>query len=460
MGQRQTKKNVDTSVTAKKISTNAIIGQQGVNLVEKVVLEMGFLWYPTGANEAGIDGFIELRDAGTGNVTGFFIPVQVKSTEQQFQAENSEGFDYLCDDRDLNYWLQGNTPVILVRTRPSSGEAYWVSIKNCFDTAEKRKSRKIHFEKGRDRFDQTCKRALLDLAVPKDAGAYFVPPPISETLYSNLLKVHYFPERLYIAETRHRSHEDVWNELRRLGGDYGREWYLKSRQILSFYDLQEYPWNQICEAGTVEEFYTDEWACSDDAEKLRDFVRLLNQCLRRKTWLLDLRYSNQLSCYFFKSTPDLRPRSVSYHSLLQNTSRVVFLGYPSKRDPAKMAYYRHSAFEGYFKRFDGAWYLEITPTYYYTWDGHNLDRYYEDRLKGIKQMERNPAVAGQVVMWADYLRRGGDMFTPQYPFLGFGELMKFDMDVGIDDKMWLRRDRNTLSDGDNGGQKTLPGLGL
>ena len=441
---------------AKKISRNDIIGQQGVNLVEKTVLEMGFLWYPTGAIEAGIDGFIELRDAETGNVTGLFVPVQIKATEREFQAEKSEGFDYLCDDKDLNYWLQGNAPVILIRTRPTSGEAYWVSIKDYFDSPEKRDNRKIHFDKKKDRFDKTCKQSLVGLAVPSDVGVYFVPAPKPETLFSNLLSVSKFSERLYIAETRHRAPKDVWNELHRLGGDYGREWYLKDKQILSFYDLHEYPWNCICEEGTIEEFNTEEWAYSDDPDMLRDFARLLNQCLQGKTWLLDLRYSPQLKCFYFKPTEDLKPRNISYQGLSLITNRTVFQGYPNKRNPEKMAYYRHSAFEGFFKLYENAWYLEITPTYYFTWDGLNLDRYYEDRLKGIKRLEHNSSVVGQVMMWADYLRRGADMFTLKYPFLEFGGLMTFDIGVGIDDQMWLRRDKSVESEAGRSAQNTLP----
>lgn len=53
----------------KKILQTGITGQQGVNLVENVVLKMGFLWHATGVLEAGNDGFIEIRDSTSGEVT-------------------------------------------------------------------------------------------------------------------------------------------------------------------------------------------------------------------------------------------------------------------------------------------------------------------------------------------------------------------------------------------------------
>lgn len=118
----------------------------------------------------------------------------------------------------------------------------------------------------------------------------------------------------------------------------------------------------------------------------------------------------------------------------------MFRGYPKKGKPKEIAYYRHSAFEGWFKRFGDDWYLEITPTYYFTWDGRRPDRFYEERLKKIKEQEKNPAVRGQVVMWAEYLSRDGNLFEPQYPLLGFGELMRFEVEAGLDDAAWLERD--------------------
>jgi hypothetical protein len=47
--------------------------------------------------------------------------------------------------------------------------------------------------------------------------------------------------------------------------------------------------------------------------------------------------------------------------------------------------FRHLAFRGQFRQFDKHWYLEVTPTYRFTSDGQILDRFHEDRLKGIKR---------------------------------------------------------------------------
>src|SRR6185436_1299252 len=114
------------------------------NLIERIVLEMGFVWNPTHF-EAGIDGIIEIRDAAEEDATNFIIQVQSKATEQSFVADNGKTFEFVCDERDLEYWLKGNCPVILVRSNVVSNEAYWISVKDYFKDQAKRKSRKVVF---------------------------------------------------------------------------------------------------------------------------------------------------------------------------------------------------------------------------------------------------------------------------------------------------------------------------
>src|ERR1051326_5063612 len=417
----------------KKIDQNSLIGQKGVNLIEATFLGMGFCWYPSGALEAGIDGIIEIRDSVTGEVSNSIIQVQSKATTQPFQAETANGFDYLCKDNDLQYWLQGNAPVILIRSRPETNEAYWVSIKDYFADPAKRRERRIHFNKQRDRFDANSSSALIALAVPKDTGIYFAPTPKDEILYSNLLRVSRLPERIYSAHTKHKDRRDMWAALENIGASVTGEWTIRSQHIFSLKALESQPFDALCDLGTLEEFDAKEWAFSDNLERQRIFVELLNYCLREKARGLALRHSRMRECYYFEATDDLRPRTITYQSVANRTTRTVFRGYPKPETPK---YYRHSAFASKFQICDGNWFLEITPTYYFTWDGYKPDRFYEERLKGIKRLESNAAVFGQLIMWAEYLSRKNFITSP-YSLLEFDSLETFKIDSGIEDKAWL-----------------------
>ena len=283
----------------------------------------------------------------------------------------------------------------------------------------------------------------MRLAVPKDAGLYFTPPSRIETLYSNLLRVSHFPERLCVAQTDYRKGGDVHAKLRELGVKDESEWMLKRGSIYGFVDLGEEPWDEICDQGTMETFDSEEWAYSDDPDTQREFVQLLNRCFRAKTRTLDLWYERDRHFYYFKATKKLSERKLSYKSLVKETTRVVFKRYPKKSNPEETSYYRHSAFEGRFKRFDGTWYLEITPTYHFTRDGWEPSAFYEDKLTGIKQLETNQALLGQTIMWAEFLKDGGSLFESRYPLLGFDELAKFDIAAGIDEAAWLEDDETS-----------------
>jgi hypothetical protein len=72
----------------------------------------------------------------------------------------------MCDERDLDYWLGGNAPVILIVSRPNSNEAYWIPIKDYFRDPIRQKQRKVLFDKRTDRFDLHCRDRLARLAIP------------------------------------------------------------------------------------------------------------------------------------------------------------------------------------------------------------------------------------------------------------------------------------------------------
>ena len=71
------------------------------------------------------------------------------------------------------------------------------------------------------------------------------------------------------------------------------------------------------------------------------------------------------------------------------------------------------------------WFLEVTPTYRFTFDGKRKAFFHEKGLKGIKGLERNRAVLSQVLLWTDLLCTLGDRiskptllsFTRVQPFL-------------------------------------------
>ncbi len=447
----------------KKLTSQSLIGQKGANLVERIVLEMKYVWRPLLIFDLGIDGEIEICDAQTGEATNLTLRVQVKATAQNLQRETPQSFDYFCDRRDLDYWLHGNAPVILVICRPDTNEAYWVSVKDYFKDSALLKAAKVSFNKTRDRFEASCALKLRDLALPKDSGIYFSPLPQTEKLYSNLLRISTFASNIYLADTNYRKPEEVWAVFKASGNNVGSEWILSGKKILSFRDLHEPPFNSICDLGTCETFNSREWAYSDNEDRQRDFVRLLNSCLKERTRLLGLWRSkdNKRRYYFFPANKSLRTRRIWYQSMKNRVSREVFKQYGRKSDPTQKAYCRHLAFKGYFLRLMDSWYLEITPTYHFTSNGKDPDKFEAERIQGIKRLERNPAVFGQVLMWSDYLRRQTrGLFSTEYPFLSFGSLATVSIEAGIPDETWYQSEEGNEAASMGAGENQPDLIGL
>jgi len=429
----------------KKIRDNQILGQKGIALIETTVLDMGFTWHPTnGPLEAGIDGWIELRDQGTGEVANCWLPVQSKA-RTTLAPENDTSVSFTCGLSDMEYWMTGNAPVILIVSKPDQKEAWWVSVKDYFRGRDIRKDRKITFDRVKNRFSPDAADELKALGSRVGAGAYFTPVRRQEALVSNLLRVKSWKEIVFKAPTVHRRPSDLRAALKTHVEWPEKEWLLHEGSLFSFHDLSAPPWCHECDADLMTTFSTSEWAFSDSADHQWLFVRLLNQCLRDIAGRAGMSYSDEDECFYFRPTKDLTEKVVQYHSQKRSADRVVFKAHPSKLDPTKIAYYRHDGFAGRFKRYGDAWFLEISPTYRFTSDGRQPSPYGEDNLAGIKRLEGDGAVAGRVIMYADLLRERPSLFHKRYSFLTFGELEHVVMDVSINDEAWrrIREDSST-----------------
>jgi uncharacterized protein DUF4365 len=394
---------------AKKITNENLLGQRGINLIEERVLSMGFVWHLTNqAVEAGIDGHIELRNPDTEQALNLVLAVQSKA-RTNFAGETADLLTFYCDQRDIDYWLQGNIPIILVVSRPDTREAFWVNVKQHFADPATRQAKKIVFDKGRDRFDSSVRARLFELARPKDSGLYLAPLPKTEQLMPNLMRVVLRTDQICFADTALRNPKQVIDAFKAANDFPESDWVLHTGQLVSFQRLDQPPWTIVCNATSAAYQPTSLLADSDDDDERRLFVRLLNRCLAAKCRSQGVLFDDERVLYYFAATANLRTRKVRFKSLARESPRTVFEAYRDN-EAKEVRFCRHLAFEGYFRRLDTDWYLEVTPTYRFTREGRLRDRYGEDRLKGIKRLERHRAVLGQLLTWIDVLTKPGDLF--------------------------------------------------
>ena len=430
------------TIQGKRIPQTSFTGHKGILLIEGVLAEIGWLFTSTTAHtDGGVDGFIEIRQNDTGDLTNLILQVQSKATAKEWVAETDNSFEFRVSERDIAYWTQGNTPVILVVSRPDTDEAYWVSVKDYFSSPATRKSKKVRFDKQRQRFDAKAASALFNIAAPVDSGLYSELLPKQETLQLGLLPVVKHAPHVYVANTDFKEGWEVAREFREAGVRPGEEWFLKEGKIFSLLDLRSPVWRDIVEQGTIEQFDANEWASTHDSNKRRDFVRLLNFALKnylgaRGIW----RYAPKKSAvvYYFAPGEDKIDRMQSWEGAKGEVPRFVVKGIPAKKEPTRMVCYRHLACKPRFDRFGDQWYLVIETTYHFTLDGHQPSGYREEYLSGIKRLEGNQAVTNNQRFWVDALTRH-DLFSRRSEMIEFGSPVKFEVDFGIPDEDWMNK---------------------
>lgn len=414
---------------AKQYSRSQQIGDEGHTFAARIVTALGQTWHDRRVDH-GIDGEIELINPATRQPLNRLVLVQSKASNSPFPGETDAGFHFLISNDDIAYWTNGTNPVIVVCSHPLADEIWWAPATRASPPGPGGKSWKIEFDKSADRLDRNAVPALLTF----DRRWETRPSPVSiqrsERLVTNLLALVETPPSIYVAPTWLTDVRQLGPELRKRG--YHRsDWLLRDRTIFSFTDPKSSALGSFVEGG-IETIDAEEWSESKDTETTNRFVDLLRQTLREQEHQ-SLAVHGKQRYFYFRATRDLSDRRVATNS--KSKGRTVFTGYENKRKPGEIAEYRHYAVGISFVRTDEGWAAQLTPTYHYTFDGHRELPWAADRLSGMKQLERNPAVSGLVRFWARYLGRPSSLGEEQRPLV-FGDLYHLDVDRGIDEATW------------------------
>ncbi len=425
----------------KKVTRQTMIGEAGVNLIERRVLAMGHLFHPRRVDH-GIDGHIDLVESGTGRHLNQTILVQSKAHDRSLLQESGTSFVFTCDQRDLEHWLAGNAPVIVVVSHPKKDEAWWIDVKAEFADQKTRAARRLVVDKASHAFDVDAGPALLRLGKPASSGLYLQPPPKLEVLDTNLLTVLELPQRLYLAPAVTGDYATAGKLLESAQGARA-QFILRDGLVISFEEIRNSSLSILCN-GDAEAHDVAEWANSSD-----DGYRFSLQDLMIRTiqsGYPELRWHKAKRHVHFRATRDLVPLKVGKRK--GAAGRTVFGPHQSK--DGSIGYYHHAAVKMRMRFIGGTWYCELTPDYCFTSNGRDAHRFEDKLLAGIKRLDRHAAVAGWVRTWAEFLRGTDDLFsTPK--LIQFGDLETISVDVGIDDRYWGPAPTATESDSENHG---------
>lgn len=425
-------KNATKAASGKRFTESARIERLGVALCNSMVTAMGHLWREKGV-DYGIDGEIELVDDGRVLNHVLWIQSKARGDALRFSGESDQGFRYMCSDVDINYWLSGTAPVLLVCSHPEEGKAWFKHLPSWFADPRRRRDRYVEFDKEADRFDETAKHRLLGLGVDAASGVYLSPAPRQETLTSNLLAVEHLSPQVFSAVTHCKNWSDANPRMVKAGHDLMSDVVFRDGRAYSFRPFDRAPLDVLVD-GPLAAMSTDELAESK-GEGDRQLLRwLLNATLRELTHR-DLRLHPDSGLLYFKAPADGRDKKVWLHR--GGKGRSVVHRYDPPEGAGWFGYTRHYALGYQFIYADERWYLALTPTYHFTSDGRADSPFAAGQLSTIKRFEGHEAIRSQTTFWAKYLSERPNLFSgPPDSRLRFGNLATADVDRGIDDKAW------------------------
>lgn len=440
----------------KKSSRQARIGRAGIDLIARRVGEMGHHWHPgSGDLDTGIDGEIELVDPANDEVRNFRIGVQSKATEGIWRSETEEGFFWRAEPRDLDYWLGGNQPVLLVCSRPTRGEAYFRNVQQWAADPQARASGLIDFDKRRDRFDVSAADRLF--AVEAREPVILEPPgPIgtTERAKSNLLPIYWQSPGIWVVPAPGEQWGD-WFSQALQAGVARTDLAMREGRLWSLTEFEPRFLDAIGVDDEPDLLTLKSYTGSDD----RDRINLLAEIVRKtliSTHHAQLRWSPAARVAYFKLYSDQPERKFKWG---RGSGRTVVKARQSLRHEG-LSGYRHEAAGIYIKKLGSEMFVAVTPTYLFTYDGRQMSSFHSEALKKMKAQDRAAAVSQQLRMWEYLLAERGQLGAPNGAFR-LGELVEVQLPVRPPERAWmvapadLADDDSDTDDDRLGGELTL-----
>lgn len=413
---------------------------------------MGFAYHHLNRLEAGIDGFIELRDPVTHALQGMWIGVQVKTTASGvYTREDASRFEYLLEPEDLEYWGPSNIPVIVVLVRLSDNSMFWQRV----GAGRPSEPRRLDFDKSRDVFARESADAVAALAIDKHAFGTFVPPmQTDEPAHLNLVRL-ILPQEVFVAETAFRSGREAVREMYLHEGPKHFDWVIRDRSFWSFRDPRGTVLEEIVDAGSVEAVDTEFLALLDDADDENSFIELLRRSVEAQL-ATDLFFDKDSRALAFRATALGATRTYAYRSLQNATDAdVVSLVEKEGRD----AVMRHHAFLPRYQRIGNDWFVSITPTFVFTADGYRTHPASGALLAGKKKLEHAPSIRGQFLMWRHLLVESGEARARNLlddpgsaddprPKIRFQALEPVSVPRGVPEELWRKEEAGEAAQAD------------
>jgi hypothetical protein len=260
---------------------------------------------------------------------------------------------------------------------------------------------------------------------------------------SNLQQIR-LPEAVYVAELtiddkavigraktelgyrgKARSRKSVVKMALLLNGVETDAWVCHDNKLFSFHDIERCGLITVVDKGTVERLEVSDLAESLELDNVNILKQLLSAGTRERLKRLQVRMHPKDGFFFFGPTVEGQlERKETWVGKKTAIRRVYEVKYQHK-DPSKVAHHQHLSFDLTFTKLGDAWYAQIVPSWYYSYNGYVRSNWHEDLLSQQKRLEHNLSVRNMVRFVAYFLSSAADSQDEDYG-LRFLSLIEFD----------------------------------
>lgn len=269
-----------------------------------------------------------------------------------------------------------------------------------------------------------------------------VPAPTAIT--SNLQQIS-LPNAVYVAELtiddetviargqaelgykgKARSRKSVVKMALLLNGVDTDAWVCHDNKLFSFHDIEQCGLISVVDEGSVERLEVSDLADSPEVDNVNILKQLLSAETREQLKRHRVRMHTQDGFFFFGPTADgqleRKETWVGKRAAIRRVYEVKF----QKKDPTKVAHHQHLSFDLTFTKLENAWYAQIVPSWYYSYDGYRQSNWHDDLLSQQKRIEHNSSVRNLVRFIAYFLASSSEGENED-DGLHFQSLVEFDV---------------------------------
>jgi len=294
-------------------------------------------------------------------------------------------------------------------------------------------------------------------------------PSGHEAVELNLLPIS-FPETLYIADyiepppvtlapaRRRRRHgreasprHTVVQDIMRRGLDAPEDFEVHAERLITLHDptAAGSPFLHYIDLGTLTPLSPGAYYGADP-DQLRVFKALLRRALQRQLRPEFIFWQHEVRLFFYAPVRDFETRTVVWQEE-RTAERTVFQATMKKDKPDEVLTCKHLAFYVDFHLIEGAWYMAIAPTWYFSWDGYRPDGFAAKRISWLKRQEHDQQVHTHFRFICHHLRvlQEQSLFDGPHPrtFIRIGDSVLFRNHPYLPDHLWNPPNPHTANEG-------------